>query len=234
MLARSHRTSALARSFFVCTLLAAVSGPVITARADEKPNKFEKEIAAFEQKDREKFPDPQGILFVGSSSIRMWDTAKGFPNLPTINRGFGGSQIEDAVFFVDRIVTPYKPRTIVFYSGENDLASGKSAEKVLADFRAFVEKVHAKLPETKIIFMSLKHSQSRRAQMDVQKKANALVADFIKTDKRLQFVDVVHAMLDDQGEPKPELFKADRLHPSEACYKIWEKILTPVLEAKAG
>ncbi len=102
-----------------------------------------------------------GILFVGSSSIVRWDVAKWFPNMPVLNRGFGGSQIADSVHFAERIIVPYRPRTIVFYAGDNDLASGKTPEQVLADFKAFVSKVRASSPEAKIIYVGIKPSIKR-------------------------------------------------------------------------
>ena len=96
-------------------------------------------------------PEPEGIVFVGSSSIRMWDTARAFPDLKVLNRGFGGSQIADSVRFADRIVVPYKPRLVVFYAGDNDINGKKTAEQVLADYQAFVKKVRAHSPDCKIV-----------------------------------------------------------------------------------
>src|SRR5690242_4123501 len=108
-------------------------------RAEEKPDfsRWEKDIAAFEKSDRDRPPPKNAVLFVGSSSIRLWDLAKSFPDVPTINRGFGGSQLADSVHFAPRIVLPYEPRVVVLYAGDNDLAAGKTPEQVHADFRAF-------------------------------------------------------------------------------------------------
>ncbi|MBN1362511.1 MAG: hypothetical protein JW993_18080 [Sedimentisphaerales bacterium] len=125
------------------------------------PNRFAGEIEAFAQWDSKNAIPADPILFVGSSSIRLWKTHESFPELPIVNRGFGGAHISDVVHFADRIVLPYAPRLIVFYAGDNDVAAGKSASRVLCDYRRFVELVHAKLPETRIIFISIKPSSSR-------------------------------------------------------------------------
>ncbi len=125
--------------------------------AQKSPSeRWEKDIRKFEAADKASPPPQGGVLFIGSSSIRMWVTlARDFPEHKVINRGFGGSQIADSVYYAERIVFPYKPRLIVMRAGGNDIAAGKTPDQVAADFRAFVEKVRAKLPETRICYMSL-------------------------------------------------------------------------------
>jgi len=200
------------------------------AKAAEPPVKFEKEILAFEAKDKEHAPETGGVVFVGSSSIRMWDTAKAFPGVKLLNRGFGGSQIVDSVRFADRIVIPYRPRLVVFYAGDNDINGKKTPEHVLADYQAFVKKVRTALPETKIAFIAIKPSLSRWSQFETQTKANGLIREFIATDKHLSYIDVVGPMLGADGQPRPQLYKADRLHMTEEGYAIWNAIMKPVLE----
>jgi lysophospholipase L1-like esterase len=152
--------------------------------------------------------------------------------VPTINRGFGGSQIADVVHFVDRIALPYKPRLIVFYAGDNDISSGKSAEQVFADFHAFVRKVQSGLPETRIAFVAIKPSPARWKFFDVQKRTNNQVEEYVKTDRRLSYIDVVKPMLADDGQPRAELFKDDKLHLNEEGYRLWKQIVKPHLERK--
>ncbi len=101
-------------------------------------DRWEKSIAAFEKQDKENPPPMNGVVFAGSSSIRLWDLKKSFPDLDAINRGFGGSQIIDSVHFAPRIIVKHKPRMVVLFAGDNDLNAGKSPEQVLEDFRAFV------------------------------------------------------------------------------------------------
>lgn len=201
-------------------------------RAQDKPaNRFEKEIQAYEAADKEN-PPPQGaILFTGASSIRLWKTlAQDFPEFKVINRGFGGSQLADNVHFADRIVIPYKPRLIVIQAGGNDLNAGKSPEQVLADFKAYVEKVRAKLPETRIAYLNINASPARWAQVEKQKQANQLVKAYIAKGKNLDYIDIFDAMLGPDGKPRDELFVADRLHPSAEGYKVRTSIVLPHLK----
>lgn len=194
---------------------------------------FAAEIAAFEARDAMARPARGGILFLGSSSIRMWtDLAHDFPGLNVINRGFGGSTIPDSVRYVDRIVTPYAPKTIVFYAGDNDLGAGHTPEEVFADFQALVAKVHARLPATRILFVSIKPSLSRWQLIDGIRATNALVRDYVAGDPTLGYVDIVPAMLGRDGRPRPELYREDGLHMTRAGYDIWRDAVSKALKAK--
>jgi len=200
------------------------------ASAQDQPAPFAREIGAFEKADAQAMPPRQGVLFLGSSSIRMWKTlARDFRGIPAINRGFGGSQIADSIRYAERIVIPYAPRTIVFYAGDNDLAAGKSPQQVLADFQAFAAKVHAALPATRILFVSIKPSIARWEMIERIREANALVEAYAATSDRLDFVDIASAMLGPDGRPRPELFRADGLHMTPAGYAIWRDAVAAAL-----
>ncbi|HEX4129950.1 MAG TPA: neutral/alkaline non-lysosomal ceramidase N-terminal domain-containing protein [Pirellulales bacterium] len=194
-------------------------------------SKWAEAIEAFATQDREHPPQPGGIVFVGSSSIRRWPLQEYFPELPVLNRGFGGSQLADSVEFAYNIVTPYKPSTVVLYAGDNDLAAGKSPQEVAADFEAFIRKVRPALPEAKILYLSIKPSPKRWSIVDKGREANRLIEHWIATsgDKRLEFVDVATPLLGNDGQPRPELYADDKLHLSDAGYKIWADILRPLL-----
>ena len=130
--------------------------------ANADPAKYEKEIAAFEQADREHPPEKGGIVFTGSSTIRRWKTlAESFPGFRVVNRGFGGSQMEDSVYFAERILVPHEPAAIVIFAGSNDINAGKSPDFVVENFKAFVAKVHALLPKTEIRYIEITTSPSR-------------------------------------------------------------------------
>lgn len=192
--------------------------------------KWEKEIAAFEQADAAKAPPKGGIVFVGSSSIRLWKSlAADFPEHKVLNRGFGGSQMEDSVAFAERIVIPYEPKMIVVYAGGNDINAGKTPEKVAEDFKAFVAKVRAKLPEVEIAYISIAGNPSRWKQVDKVKAANALVEAYTKQEKGLKFINVFSAMMGEDGTPKPDIFVADKLHMNEKGYAIWKEVVGPFL-----
>jgi lysophospholipase L1-like esterase len=148
-----------------------------SSRADEKSDfsRWKKTIAALEQQDKVKPPPKNAIVFVGSSSIRLWDLGKSFPGLDVINRGFGGSQLADSVHFAARLVIKHAPRLVVLYAGDNDIALGNAPERVAADFRAFVRAVHKELPQTKVIFLSIKPSVLRWKLWDKMQTANKLI-----------------------------------------------------------
>jgi lysophospholipase L1-like esterase len=203
-----------------------------SAHAAKSPSeRWEKDIQAFEAADK-KSPPPQGaVLFIGASTIRLWTTlAQDFPEHKVINRGFGGSQIADSTYYADRIVIPYKPRLIVLRAGGNDINAGKTPEQVFEDFKAFVATVRAKLPETRIAFISNTPSPARWSQVEKQKKANQLIREFIASDKNLDYIDIFDAMLGADGKPREELFVTDRLHCSSEGYKVWTKIVQPHLK----
>lgn len=216
-------------------LMALLAPAVWGAETNHNFARWEKEIAAFERQDATN-PPPQGaLLFTGSSTIRRWTTlAKDFPGQPVINRGFGGSEIVDATRFADRIVFPYAPRMIFLRSGGNDLWRGRSPEQVFADFKEFVAKVHARLPETEIIFISLNATPARWKQEAETKELNSLVEKFIRGKKRLKYIDTYPMVLGTDGRPRPGLFVADQLHFNAAGYALLAEKVRPYLPRPAA
>lgn len=213
---------------------ALIFGLLITPPAyGQSLDRWEKDIAAFEAADLAS-PPPRGeIVFVGSSTIRLWDLAASFPDLKTINRGFGGSQMSDSTRFVDRIVTPYAPRLVVVYAGDNDIM-GITAEQITIDFERFVRAVHAKLPTTRILYIGIKPSLLRWAQVDRMRSANTMIEQFCERDDRLGFVDTDHAMLGWDEKPRPELYVEDGLHLTAAGYRILTALVRPFLAPAAA
>jgi lysophospholipase L1-like esterase len=200
--------------------------------ADDKHNfaKWEKEITAYEEKDRTDPPPKGGILFTGASTIRKWTTLKeDFPGLPVINRRFGGSEILDCTHFADRIVFPYQPKMIFFRSGGNDIHNGKTAEQVYADYKEFVTKVREKLPDTEIYFIAQNPTIARWSQREQEQALNKMVADYSKTTPKLKFIDISSLPLDNDGQPRAELFVEDKLHFNAAGYKLLAEAIRPYL-----
>lgn len=197
---------------------------------DAKPDQWAAAIDAFAQADRESPPPTGGVVFVGSSSIRLWDLSAAFPGLPVVNRGFGGSQISDSVRHVDRLVLKHRPKTVVLYAGDNDISAGKSPAQVLADFTAFVSKVHAALPATRIAFVGIKPSVARWKLVAQVREANALIRAACDKDDRLGFIDVDGPMLGYDGKPRADLFVADGLHLSPKGYALWTTLTRPFVE----
>ncbi|MBD1396380.1 G-D-S-L family lipolytic protein [Pontibacter sp. JH31] len=192
---------------------------------------FWDEIRAFKQQDAAQMPPRQAILFVGSSSIRMWDNLQEmFPDKQVINRGFGGSNLLDLQYYLADIVFPYDPRQIVIYSGENDIASDTvSAQDVLQRFEEVFTSIRQKLPEVPVTFVSIKPSPSRRKYMPVMEEANALIRSYLQAKPNTSYVDVYQPMLIQNGKPRPDIFIADSLHMNQNGYRIWQKAIEPYL-----
>ncbi len=219
----------LRRSWLVLSALC-MGVMTTSARADEeKAHRFEADIQKFEAQDRRSPPPEGAILFVGSSSIRLWNLARSFPQWKVINRGFGGSLVADSLYFADRIVTKYKPRAIVFYAGDNDLARGTPVEQVVTDFREFLAKVHAALPQTPVVFIAIKPSPSRAKLVNKQREVNAQVSQLAKGDPLLTVVDAWATMADADGNPRSDIFLPDGLHLNAKGYEIWAPLVTDAL-----
>jgi lysophospholipase L1-like esterase len=190
---------------------------------------FAAEIAAFEAADRRMLPSPGGIVFTGSSSIRLWpDLAAAFGR-DVVPRGFGGSTLPDVIHYAPRIVLPLRPRQVVLYAGDNDISHGHGPEQVLSDYLAFMRLLRAQDPTIRIVYISIKPSPSRWASVERMRTANALIASAIAGDSLAAFVDVFSPMLGENGRPRPELFLADSLHMTAAGYALWRERVAPHL-----
>lgn len=201
-----------------------------TISAPATASAFESEIAGIEARDRVDAGTRGGIVFVGSSSIRMWPSlAADFPGFPVLNHGFGGSTLADVIWFTPRIVLPYLPREIVLYAGDNDLAAGRTPVQVMDDYTTFVRVVRQALPAVRIVYVSIKPSPSRWTLAEPMRQANALIAQAIARDTLATYVDVFTPMLGPSGRPRPELFQADSLHMTSAGYALWRARLAPLI-----
>lgn len=191
---------------------------------------WEQDMRRFAAEDAQSPPPAGAVLFIGSSSIRFWDTlAADFPGVATINRGFGGSEIRDSTWYADRIVVPYRPRLIVLYAGDNDLNSGRSPQQLRQDFRDFVRRARRDLPDVRIAYIASKPSPSRASLLEVQRQANALIKAETARQPHLDFIDVFAPMLDANGQPREELFIEDRLHMNRTGYALWQRLIAPYL-----
>lgn len=195
------------------------------------PKHFEKDIKKFEVSDKTQYPPKDAIVCIGSSSMRDWHETihTDLAPLTVIPRGFGGSNMNDALHYADRIILPYKPRAIVIYEGDNDIAQGISPEKISDTFGKFVDKVHEQLPECRIYFLSIKPSGARWQLWPEMKEANSLIQTECAQDKRLVFIDIASGMLDDEGSPRKSIFKKDDLHMTRDGYVIWRDTVRPIL-----
>jgi len=195
---------------------------------DQTNAPFADEIAHFRQLDRAALPRPCQVLFVGDSNIRLWSSlAADMAPLPVINRGFGGAHIPHITRYFDKIVAPYKPRAIVFYAGENDLAAGKSPHVVFAHFERFMERKARKLGATPVYFIAVNPSKLLFDQLTVQNDFNARVAALAVQRDDLHYIDIVEPMLD-QGRPR-DVYIEDGLHMTAPGYAIWTEAVAKAL-----
>ena len=212
-----------------CARTQARTQPAVAAAAAS--SQWEPDIRRFEEEDRRNPPTAGGVVFVGSSSIRMWESlARDFPDLRVLNRGFGGSQLDDVLHYADRVVLPYRPRVVVLYAGDNDLAAGRTPAAVFADYRALVDLVRRRLPETRVVFVAVKPSLARWNIVDRIRETNTLVRAYADRDPaRLAYADVFTPMLGPDGRPRPELFLDDGLHMTPQGYALWTGVLRPLV-----
>jgi lysophospholipase L1-like esterase len=199
------------------------------AYAQQPAGRFEQDIGAFEEIDR-RTPSRKGqIVFVGSSTMVDWNVAKSFPDLYIINRALWGSALADTSRHVDRLIVPYEPRVVVLYAGDNDLDGGVTTEQVAVEFERFVKAVHARLPQTRIVYIGIKPSPQRWITIDRMRTANAMLRAICARDDRVAFVDVDGPMMGWDEKPRRELYQADGLHLSDQGYQLWTILLRPFL-----
>lgn len=208
-------------------ILFSISGAL--AQTDPDPLRFEQEIGLFQEWDsRNAFPR-DAVLFLGSSSIRLWHTANAFPDISVINRGFGGAHISDVIHFIRETVHKYEPRMIVFYAGDNDVWDRKTPERVREDFETFLEAVLDARPDTQVFFLSIKPSWNRWSAWDQMERANNLVVSMAAESDRLTYVDVGSVLMGPDARPDSSLYLSDQLHLNEQGYARWESVLRPLL-----
>lgn len=189
------------------------------------------DLARFAAEDASTPPPPHPVVFTGSSSVRLWTTlADDFPGVALLNRGFGGSQVRDAVWHADALVLRYRPRQVVIYAGDNDIDAGRSPAQVLHDVQAFVARVRAGQPGTRVSWISIKPSPLREAQLPRQREANALVAAWAATQRGVDVIDVSTPMLDAHGRPDARWFVEDRLHLNPQGYALWRRLVSPYID----
>ncbi|MBN8834631.1 MAG: G-D-S-L family lipolytic protein [Niastella sp. SCN 39-18] len=207
-------------------------GCLYFANAQQHPP-FWKEIQEFKTQDSLAFPEPNQILFAGSSSFTKWtDVQDYFPGFPIINRGFGGSSLTDLIRYANDIILPYQPRQIVIYCGENDFAANEqvSAAEVAKRFYLLFSIIRKKYKKLPVVYVSMKPSPSRIQLMPKFDSANYMIKQFLKKRPRTAFADVYHAMLQKDGTVKQEIFLKDNLHMNSKGYHIWQQILRPYLK----
>lgn len=232
------------RQLLFIYLFLILTAPVEYARSEEENNlrvwkkRWEPTIQGFEKDFKENPPPENPILFVGASNFRMWDVKKFFPEYPVVNRAYGGSMLEESLYYFDRIVKPYEPSVIVLYAGANDMSRGKRSPEEVRDFYlTFVNRVHENFPKTRIIFLSLPlfHKFRDNPEKNEQfQKVNELILAETQKDDLLDFAEINKAMQGKDGKPREDLFKNDGIHVNDECYGIWAEAVKPFLKKSSA
>lgn len=208
----------------------AQTSPATPAAPAHNFDVWEKEVAAYEAADRQNPPPKGGVVFVGSSTIRLWKTlAQDFPEQKVINRGIGGSEIVDSTHFADRIIFPYEPRQIILRAGGNDIHNGRVPGEIALDFIEFVRTVHARLPKTEIIYICGNPAPARWGENDKVRELNRMIRETALSLPRVCCVDAYDISLTPDGKARPELFVADKLHFNADGYTLLAERVRPYL-----
>lgn len=200
--------------------------------AQEATPPFWKDIQNFKHLDSLHTPPANPILFAGSSSFTRWtDVQNYFPGYTILNRGFGGSTLNDLLRYEEDVIFKYNPKQIVIYCGENDIASSDTVTSAIAfeRFKKLYSEIRSVYPDVPVVYISMKPSPSRWHWRDRMMRSNKLIKNYLKKEKKARFVNVWKAMLGPDGKPKPDIFIEDNLHMNAKGYAIWQKILQPCL-----
>src|ERR1043165_1490696 len=204
----------------------------VVLSAQNTRHAFWNDIQAFKKQDSISMPAKGQILFVGSSSFTKWaDVQNYFPNHKILNRGFGGSSLEDVIYYADDVIFKYDPKQIVIYCGENDFAANDSLypAQVAERFFTLLNIIRKKYKNVPIAYISMKPSPSRQHLMAKFNVANVMIKSFLAKKKKTSFIDVYHKMLKPDGTPLTDIFIEDNLHMNAKGYAIWQKIIQPNL-----
>lgn len=190
-------------------------------------SRWQGSLSAFDSADKERLPGEGGVLFVGSSTIRFWThLAQDFREQPVvINRGFGGSTMADCSLFTRELVVRYKPRHVLVYAGDNDLAEGRTPLQVLDSFIRFARTVREELPDARISYISVKPSPSREALLPKIRETNNILSAYVRTLDNSEYIDIFTPMMGADNRPRADLFLGDRLHMNETGYRLWHSVI---------
>ena len=197
----------------------------------QDPARFKTDVEELAKKEYNFSPDKRLVVFVGSSSIRMWkDVQSYFPEYNVINNGFGGSHFSDLQIYYDELILSWKPDILFIYEGDNDIADAKKPAKVMKQAKELTTKIRKDLPETRILFISPKPSLAREKLKEKYLTFNNKLERYCNRKKQVEFVNVWTPMCDKSGTILPGLFIEDGLHMNKKGYDIWGAAIGNYLE----
>lgn len=222
----------LYRKVILCVFIISSSSMEIKAQDSIyfRANQWKEQIEAYYKADKKSFPEPGSILFVGSSTIKMWNNIESyFPNHRVLNRAFGGAWISDVLYHIQRLVFDYKPKQIVLYAGVNDLSSGISPQRVLDDIKCFVRMVDINLPGVPVIILSFRTTPATSKLANVHRLLNLQLQEYYLNSKQVVVLDISSMVYDNMGNLREDLFRKDRLHVTDEVYRMMANKLEPLL-----
>lgn len=198
---------------------------------NDPQTRWDKSIAQYEHKDSVSKPEPGGILMLGSSSFTIWqDVGDYFPGRNMVNRGFGGSQMSDVLYFKERLILPYQPKQIILYEGENDIAAGEKPDSIFAELMQLVKWTRGQLPGIQISIVSMKPSPKRWDLKETLLEMNKKLKQFAAENENIDFINIWEPLIEPDGVPVNENYREDLLHLNANGYKIWQKAMAPYLK----
>lgn len=197
----------------------------------QQKHAFYNDVQTIKAYDQMYKPPVHPVLFTGSSSIRKWDDLEYvFADYYALNRGVGGTVLNDLIYYADDLIFAYHPRQLILYIGENDLPDEKTtADSVLNRFTRLYQLIRTKLPDIPVDYIAMKPSPSRDQFAQKAVAANLLIKNYLAKQKNAAFIDIYSLMLNKEGKSRPELFVGDMLHMNKQGYAIWEKTVKPYL-----
>jgi len=191
----------------------------------QDPKRFEEEINKFINST-----ETYDVVFTGSSSVRLWESlSQNFPEISLINTGFGGSEMQDLLFYIDDLVIDYRPQKIFIYEGDNDINSGKSLDQIMNATTGVLNEVFSKIENAEVYIISPKPSPSRFHLKDTYEALNDRLKELSAQRDQVEFIDVWTPMLNKEGQPFPHIFIEDQLHMNAEGYAIWKEVIAPYL-----
>jgi hypothetical protein len=169
------------------------------------------------------------ILFIGSSSVRLWDSVSS-DMLPyqAIARGYGGAKLSDFVFYTNRIVSPNQAGAIVLFIA-NDIAGDEvndiSPDRVLSLFRLTVKQIRRSHPDVPVFWIEVTPTPSRWKVWPQISKANKLISDYCEKKENLFFIQTSDKFLNENRLPDTSLFVSDMLHLNRVGYLLWSECI---------
>ncbi len=186
---------------------------------------FEKEVKLIADRLKRDGYQVGSTLFTGSSSIRMWvSLQEDFPQKPIINTGFGGSTAADLKRHLYPLVLQLRPARVFIYEGDNDINNGTSIDEIMSDLEQIVMRIQVVDPNCQIYLISAKPSPSRWDKKEQYLALNEAMKSYTEKKENVGFVDVWTPMLDENGNPKSNIFLQDQLHMNKTGYDIWREI----------